>query len=104
MIQRTEATRIGRNDPCPCGSGRKFKKCCWVATNLAIAKVHESTSLLNNVFTVGEGILVKGVAFKIIKIQKDHILIEDIKMSAEDIAQLSCNKKKVKETENVEKD
>lgn len=19
----------GRNDPCPCGSGRKFKKCCW---------------------------------------------------------------------------
>ena len=21
-------TKIGRNDPCPCGSGRKFKKCC----------------------------------------------------------------------------
>lgn len=21
--------RAGRNDPCPCGSGRKFKKCCW---------------------------------------------------------------------------
>jgi len=21
-------TRIGRNDPCPCGSGKKFKKCC----------------------------------------------------------------------------
>jgi len=20
--------RVGRNDPCPCGSGRKFKKCC----------------------------------------------------------------------------
>ncbi|HSN55291.1 MAG TPA: SEC-C metal-binding domain-containing protein [Candidatus Sulfomarinibacteraceae bacterium] len=20
--------RIGRNDPCPCGSGRKFKRCC----------------------------------------------------------------------------
>ena len=19
----------GRNDPCPCGSGRKYKKCCW---------------------------------------------------------------------------
>ncbi|EEM6764693.1 YecA family protein, partial [Salmonella enterica subsp. enterica serovar Montevideo] len=18
----------GRNDPCPCGSGKKFKKCC----------------------------------------------------------------------------
>ena len=22
------AERIGRNDPCPCGSGKKFKKCC----------------------------------------------------------------------------
>jgi hypothetical protein len=19
---------IGRNDPCPCGSGKKYKKCC----------------------------------------------------------------------------
>jgi hypothetical protein len=22
------ASKIGRNDPCPCGSGRKFKRCC----------------------------------------------------------------------------
>ena len=22
------ATHIGRNDPCPCGSGKKYKKCC----------------------------------------------------------------------------
>lgn len=21
-------TAIGRNQPCPCGSGRKYKKCC----------------------------------------------------------------------------
>jgi uncharacterized protein len=21
-------SKVGRNDPCPCGSGRKFKKCC----------------------------------------------------------------------------
>lgn len=25
--QRTR-NRVGRNDPCPCGSGKKFKKCC----------------------------------------------------------------------------
>jgi hypothetical protein len=25
---RREAPRVGRNDPCPCGSGKKFKKCC----------------------------------------------------------------------------
>jgi preprotein translocase subunit SecA len=23
-----EAPRVGRNDPCPCGSGKKYKKCC----------------------------------------------------------------------------
>jgi uncharacterized protein len=22
-------TKAGRNDPCPCGSGLKYKKCCW---------------------------------------------------------------------------
>lgn len=22
------ARKVGRNDPCPCGSGRKFKNCC----------------------------------------------------------------------------
>jgi len=25
---RRQEPRIGRNDPCPCGSGKKFKKCC----------------------------------------------------------------------------
>lgn len=25
-----QAPKIGRNDPCPCGSGKKFKKCCGV--------------------------------------------------------------------------
>ena len=23
-----KAKKIGRNDPCPCGSGKKYKKCC----------------------------------------------------------------------------
>lgn len=21
-------SKVGRNDPCPCGSGKKYKKCC----------------------------------------------------------------------------
>jgi uncharacterized protein len=25
---RREAPKVGRNDPCPCGSGRKYKYCC----------------------------------------------------------------------------
>ncbi|HIC86576.1 MAG TPA: hypothetical protein EYP06_09830, partial [Desulfobacterales bacterium] len=24
--------KVGRNAPCPCGSGKKYKKCCGAAT------------------------------------------------------------------------
>ncbi len=27
-IKNEEGEKIGRNDPCPCGSGKKYKKCC----------------------------------------------------------------------------
>jgi tetratricopeptide (TPR) repeat protein len=27
-LQATAGRKVGRNDPCPCGSGKKFKKCC----------------------------------------------------------------------------
>jgi uncharacterized protein YecA (UPF0149 family) len=28
-VEQAKAARTtGRNDPCPCGSGKKFKKCC----------------------------------------------------------------------------
>jgi uncharacterized protein YecA (UPF0149 family) len=25
---RPVVSKAGRNDPCPCGSGKKYKKCC----------------------------------------------------------------------------
>ena len=25
---KREGKKVGRNDPCPCGSGKKYKKCC----------------------------------------------------------------------------
>ena len=24
----SKKARVGRNDPCPCGSGKKYKNCC----------------------------------------------------------------------------
>ncbi len=27
-VRKKESEKIGRNDPCPCGSGKKYKKCC----------------------------------------------------------------------------
>jgi uncharacterized protein len=29
---RREAPKVGRNEPCPCGSGKKFKHCCGKTT------------------------------------------------------------------------
>jgi len=31
-VRRT-AEKVGRNDPCPCGSGKKYKKCCGAGIN-----------------------------------------------------------------------
>jgi hypothetical protein len=28
----TTTDKVGRNDPCPCGSGKKYKKCCLIST------------------------------------------------------------------------
>src|SRR5436190_24234375 len=39
---------IGRNDPCPCGSGRKYKKCCLArepVTALAYAPAEREDAL-----------------------------------------------------------
>jgi uncharacterized protein YecA (UPF0149 family) len=26
--------KVGRNDPCPCGSGKTYKKCCGLSDDL----------------------------------------------------------------------
>ncbi len=28
--KKRETSKVGRNDPCPCGSGKKYKKCCGI--------------------------------------------------------------------------
>src|SRR5256885_23283 len=35
--------RVGRNDPCPCGSGRKYKHCCLLEQSASVADLHEQT-------------------------------------------------------------
>ena len=32
--RRTKNQKPGRNDPCPCGSGKKYKKCCTLKTHV----------------------------------------------------------------------
>jgi|LakMenEpi03Aug12_release.lakeMendotaPanAssembly.Ray.scaffolds.fasta_scaffold165141_2 uncharacterized protein len=33
-VARALQAKVGRNEPCPCGSGKKFKKCCGAPANL----------------------------------------------------------------------
>lgn len=32
-VRKTAKQKVGRNDPCPCGSGKKYKKCCGRTEN-----------------------------------------------------------------------
>ena len=48
-------TKAGRNDPCPCGSGKKFKKCCDMPkqrkiTNASVISSGNSSGKLSSLF------------------------------------------------------
>lgn len=47
-------TKTGRNDPCPCGSGKKFKKCCeksMIKGKFLASKMQNSSSKMASFFT-----------------------------------------------------
>ncbi len=46
-----KTTKTGRNDPCPCGSGKKYKQCCE-------GKAAEKTRFLTKWIAIIVGILV----------------------------------------------
>jgi tetratricopeptide (TPR) repeat protein len=51
MIGRRTTSTTGRNDPCPCGSGRKFKRCCGA---VAPEETTRRTSVLLPVSTAAD--------------------------------------------------
>ena len=53
--------KVGRNQPCPCGSGKKFKKCCYgkisvdKSSNMLLpllSKINYGSPLLNDSFFI----------------------------------------------------
>ena len=40
-----ETMKAGRNDPCPCGSGRKYKRCCGAVIPLRVAHAASPSAL-----------------------------------------------------------
>lgn len=46
LLDGSSSTAVGRNDPCPCGSGRKYKKCCLLkSTEGALQSALQSAAL-----------------------------------------------------------
>jgi hypothetical protein len=46
--------KVGRNDPCPCGSGKKFKKCHGGVT---VSPIREEESPTRLIYTTGFSIV-----------------------------------------------
>ncbi|RFC32802.1 MAG: putative O-linked N-acetylglucosamine transferase, SPINDLY family [Candidatus Nitrotoga sp. SPKER] len=44
--------KIGRNDSCPCGSGKKYKHCCQSSGEVPIAKTHSSDLSISQIIQV----------------------------------------------------
>ena len=38
ILQKNKQQKVGRNDPCPCGSGLKYKKCCLGKKEILLSK------------------------------------------------------------------
>jgi hypothetical protein len=32
-VTNPSRAKVGRNEPCPCGSGKKYKRCCWLSSS-----------------------------------------------------------------------
>lgn len=45
---KAHGPQIGRNDPCPCGSGKKFKKCCKATDKVEIPRFTENQGDTNS--------------------------------------------------------
>lgn len=52
-------TQIGRNDPCKCGSGKKYKKCCGapgLGKRAQVISTSGASSLLGRISQAGESL------------------------------------------------
>jgi mRNA-degrading endonuclease RelE of RelBE toxin-antitoxin system len=75
---RRAVSRIGRNEPCPCGSGKKYKKCCMEKDEV---RLQESSSVAG--MTVGE-----------LRERRESFLTEDelLRMRSYELARLDPDK------------
>ncbi|OAQ20023.1 tetratricopeptide repeat protein [Thermosulfurimonas dismutans] len=54
-----ERKKVGRNDPCPCGSGKKYKKCCMKKQEVAREKQSAQSPEEKRAFRLYEGFVIR---------------------------------------------
>jgi len=64
--------KLKRNDPCPCGSGKKYKKCCGKEKKLSTREANVITSsgqgsLLDRIKSAGESANISSLKNRISK-------------------------------------
>jgi len=62
--------KIGRNEPCPCGSGKKYKNCCGAGSNTPIRATEQT-----NVFQLNRTIAYRGTVGR----QREQFCLQYIK-------------------------
>lgn len=62
-----EMAKIGRNERCPCGSGKKYKRCCGLKSNIAVRPVRTGDERVTLMYNVGK---VQQAAVE----KRDHII------------------------------
>ena len=67
----TAKMKIGRNQPCPCGSGRKYKQCCLNKTVFSPTLQHRALNELQSGFEH-----IQDTAKKISQIMKEYVAID----------------------------
>jgi len=45
--------KVGRNEPCPCGSGKKYKRCCLPLDKIARRPVTDDATIIGASFSHG---------------------------------------------------
>ncbi len=58
--------KIGRNDPCPCGSGRKYKKCCAGKNDAALAQRQAAAAARLTLMSAVEALQKEAAAARIV--------------------------------------
>jgi tetratricopeptide (TPR) repeat protein len=94
--------KIGRNDPCPCGSGKKYKKCCLKKDTLIQKYPHRKNSLHIGIYTlIRINMMFKNDPEKHMEMMKKHGFPVDKKRMEESIKK-SWDIEKVREMHTEE--